>query len=467
MPGINNLPVELMAHILLLWSYVDDDGPWMAATVCHHWRRVVLACPAAWSTVHVSLKKEPERLPPSDPAWCIEEDDFDALPPRGKRRPLELWLRRSDATDLSLQITVEHIRPFIEIELVKVIRTFEPHAPRIRHFALEVEIATLANDLLAFLPPMKLASCEIRVSQARVPKQFRFMDLPDGNEVGNFWAAGLAARSVLFDGCIPAAFSRRQLPLGVGRLEIRNAPARPWQLQGILGICSAVTTLILHNVAAPMFSRTKPDEHSVVLPFLTHLSITNVYMDDCANILCWLHAPALEVFDLTNGGMNELRYLMGGDKTTVEVTAPLGAAFTTFAAHAPRLRTLRIGRTGLHDRHLVAGLRHLRALRELDMHQTVVGAPALRALTLDADRPVLCPTLEWLKFAKCDVLQGEHLIALVASRNDEHAKTLPISEVVIDECAGVSSEHCVELMSLVERCVFLSRPDMPIDEPIA
>lgn len=39
---VNELPVELLANIFIFWARNDEDGPWMAAAVCQHWRKVAL-----------------------------------------------------------------------------------------------------------------------------------------------------------------------------------------------------------------------------------------------------------------------------------------------------------------------------------------------------------------------------------------------------------------------------------------
>lgn len=45
--SFDNLLDELLAEAFFQWADADEDGAWM----CVSWRRVVLACSAAWSRV--------------------------------------------------------------------------------------------------------------------------------------------------------------------------------------------------------------------------------------------------------------------------------------------------------------------------------------------------------------------------------------------------------------------------------
>jgi hypothetical protein len=61
--SVNDLPLELLADIFVPVAYAEDDGPWMASTVCKHWWRVVLHFPKAWSKTNFLLKNFPQPDP--------------------------------------------------------------------------------------------------------------------------------------------------------------------------------------------------------------------------------------------------------------------------------------------------------------------------------------------------------------------------------------------------------------------
>lgn len=445
--SIDSLPVELLAQILVLWASIDDEGPWMAASVCKHWRRVVLGSTMAWSNISLILKHQ------EDITWCIEEDE---QPPRGKRRPFELWLQRNGDSKLSLKIVAENNYPLLVTELVNYCNMVSEYAHRLRHFALQVELLPVAETVILSLLPMSLDTLKVCVTQARTPRDFRDtgMHVSEGDTLWNFLASGHAAKTMVFEGCVPRV-TQSQLADTVA-LEIQSARLWDSTLVRLVKSAHCLTTLKLHDIYSSRINPETTPQDLIALPALRHLSLRRMSMDFCADVFSCLNTPSLETLAIENGGLAELRHITPRDGAVEfsDLTAGFGKAFTEFSKRTPDLHLLCITKSGLHDRHLVEALQHLTFLYELQMDCLLIGAPVMRALTptipsTDAkqggEKPLLCPYLQRLEILRCDLLQGEHLVALIRGRNQKHPITLPIVRLTVGGCKGVGEVHAKEL----------------------
>lgn len=449
-PAVNALPIELLGHIFSILAYIDDDGPWMASMVCKHWRRVILQSPRAWSNISLLLKNFPN--PTEDQTWCIEEDA--EVPPRGARRPFDLWLSRSGDTPISLLVVVEDNYPWIAIDVVECFHKLEPCTHRIRNITLHVESTCLADCMIPMLPPMKLDHLEVKISNARIPRLWRgVMYPPEGPFLTNFWWKDHTANNAVFDGCFPQVVDA----LGASRLSFNNLPLHHGTLAKMLKLEQNLNTLEFSTIVT--FSANfgdGPAIESVTLPALRNLSVQRAAMDWCASLFDWLHAPALESLTISNFGLAELRWRMATLPMlkSFEAVGDIGGAFVEFTERTPGITSLNVAHSGLHDRYIASGMRNLRHLREFRTQETVVGAYVLRALDVDLpkvdrnrSKPPVCPKLERLHFSRCEMLKGDDLVSVVR-RRATHPSVSPIREVVLDECPEVTDTHVEQLRSI-------------------
>ena len=449
--SINRLPIELLSQILVLWAAVDNEGPWMAASISKHWRNVVLSSPTAWGNLSLMLKNEEIK----DTAWCGEEEDD--RPPRGKRRPFELWLQRSKGTKLSLAITAHNNYPLLEIELVNYCTMIAEHAHRLRFLTIDVELLAVAETVLSSVSKMSLESLRIRVDQRRLPRRFNDSEMFIPWDRNLLRTSGHNANVMIFDGCFPS-LSQSQVTTAT-TLEIRAAGIWGTHLLDLARSAPQLTTLKIRRMQA-----SHPDSQSpgippnlIVLPALQYLSLQDVTMDFCADFFSCFDAPALQRLEIENGGLRELRDMSRDGMTFSDITSGFGTAFIQFTKRATGLRFLWLAKSGLHDRHFIEALRHTGALHEIRADCLLIGAPIMRALTppiasMDKrqgkGKPLLCPNLQRLEITRCDLMRGEHLVALIRARNHRCSRTSPITYLTVKGCKEVSEVHAEELHSV-------------------
>ncbi|EKM48378.1 uncharacterized protein PHACADRAFT_266398, partial [Phanerochaete carnosa HHB-10118-sp] len=265
-PSINHLPIELLSSILVLWSVVDEDAPWMASCVCHEWRRIVLACPMAWSNVSLILKG-PHEPTLEDRAWCIEEEDVEAaLSPRDKRRPLDLWFARSCNADLALTILVEQTHPHIEFRIEECIRILECHVNRLRFFSLQVESVYLAESLFSILPRMDLHTLELCIQETSLPRSFRGTHLSaEGYSVPTLWDSVCGARHIEVHGCTPPQRRPEEASKTLA-LQVTATLVSPRQLASLLADHHNLTLLDVSDIET--ISGEDAPDGTVALPSL-------------------------------------------------------------------------------------------------------------------------------------------------------------------------------------------------------
>lgn len=161
---INALPIELLSYILTLWAFIEKDGPWIASTLCKHWRNVVLKSPLAWSNITYELRM----IDPISSVWCpyareqsqdvevdVEgsEQDKETIKTAvcKKRRPFLLWLQRTGKANFSLNIFIENRYPLMETRLFDACYALQSHLPRLRWLAISTEEDVLARTILEMI----------------------------------------------------------------------------------------------------------------------------------------------------------------------------------------------------------------------------------------------------------------------------------------------------------------------------
>lgn len=450
------LPVELLANILTLWASIDEDGPWMAAAVCQHWRKVVLDSNEAWGYITVRLEPEPE----SDTTWCIEEDELERIhSPRGKRRPVGLWIERARDAELSLHVATQPTFPMLDLALGKELLLFSDCIRSLRQLSLSVESGYLAGSILEVLcsgaRKHRLDHLEINVAfERRVPKSLRAGN-PEGLTLEDIWGFTPVATHLTFRGCLPPSPSERAHH--VRSLVLENSEVNftstllPFPCIQFLDLSCGSSKI--PGGLPPVSPLRITSHHS-----LEELRIHDVPTGHCAKLLDSLHTPSLKRLTVGNFGAPELRTLWNkyGDMKWYDLMDVFGSAVAAFAEKTPSLEAVRLVKSPIDDRHFVGVLQSLQGIRELYLDTLLIGLPAMRGLTpaltgKGKDKPVLCPCLQYLHIRSCDSIQLQHLVSLLQARNHPASQCLPILEVEINECKNFQAEDAMSLSNIDPR----------------
>ncbi|CAL1694608.1 unnamed protein product [Somion occarium] len=437
------LPEELLADILLRWSFIDEDGAWMASAVCKHWRRVILSCPQAWAKVSLTFKPEVAKVPEE---WCIEEDDLDrAASPREKQRPLARWLQRSAGVPLFLRIHVEVLAPGLYDKMANLLPHIMSHLDRVVELEINSDSSIFTSSILVLFSSHLFRLR--RISLHFVRSRRLVILLPEGEDFGlpDFWTLFSACRelhAITVRGCgLPVPANPTPIPQQLTYLDIQQVAPDHQGIMCLPLLCKNLTVLHIHSIS-PFCSDTPPNMR-ISLPNLTTLSLLNMGTSDLAYLLRDIDAPRLSRLSLSGFGESEWRVEIEEGAKTYELFAGMGEAFEAFIMRCPEIRELHISDTLFPDRHLLAVLQHLNNLRELHLQRTFVGAPALRALTRVhpaeevAGKKILCPQLWRLKFVHCDFVSAEYLARLVQSRNSISSATSPIRKLTLNYCRSI------------------------------
>lgn len=432
----------------------------MAATVCKHWRTVVLACPVAWSNLMYVLKVTEPRV--RDDEWCIEEDDLDEInSPRGRHRPLDLWARRSQGTQFSLNIFVEQKYPQLEIRLLEDCRVLQGHLPRMRRLAISSEDGDVTSAILAMFSSLESrdATKAIRLSNLHLTARGdrliarNVLAYPRDDVVTDFWDSVGTAHSLTFEGCQPPVAKFVHTKFDTARLRhltLRTIYAPGTHLARTLGHFPNLETLELRQVTSLHWRNTEALPDRVTLSKLTHFTIARVSNQVCVNLLPYLHTPYLTHFSMRSDDFEELHRKLEDGSSPYNAMSELGDAVVPFAQSAPCVEVFHLAKTPLHDKHILAFLASWRALRELSFVELLVGAPIAHGLTPDGSsamhpKPPLCPNLQVLRVEKCDLLPGNRLVSLVRIRNDPKSFTMPLTSLGVSHCENITPAHIAQI----------------------
>lgn len=464
---INQLPAEMLSEILIQWSLIDGDGPWMASSVCHHWRRVVLATHEAWAIPRLEFLPPPE-LP--DERWCIEEEDMEAAAsPRGKPRPFDLWIDRSGSTKgISLLLTAFISCPQLAVRIPRELRALQRYLPRICELVITVESDAIAEQVLSMFkklaPNMKLRHLDISlIGSPRIPFTFRATP-PEQSTLRRLWDIAPSFQALTCRGCLPG-FPLHGVPGSsfpfIQDIVIDKAELSPLRLATILSECTE-----LRSVRLSRLFNTYPIH--VFQPAVQRYALSQVHtfrIERCSteytqHMLGILTVPALQDLTVGNLGLDEVkRELMEGQKM-YDLMADFGQAFADFVQRSPQLTALHIMNSPLPDRHLLSVLRHTQILRTLHLTRLFVGTPAMRGLmahrqstktqveSMVTEQAVPCPLLSRLHLSRCDLIDGKVVITLLRSRNTSSGTTEPLVSFSVDDCPKIAAGHVQELRQL-------------------
>ncbi|KAI0094406.1 hypothetical protein BDY19DRAFT_17523 [Irpex rosettiformis] len=436
---VNSLPMELLAQVLVFWSYLDDDAPWMASIVCHHWRNVALTTNRVWGKITLKLAPEEE----IETAWADEETLAQLTSPRGKRRPHALWFQRAHDAELSLHIIALSSYPRLNLELYDIVTGLQKQAEDIRRLTLSVESNHLADFALSILfeapnPNRKLDHLEIEVSEKRVPKEFRIPRFHEDAVLDQFWVYSPPAKVLVFRGGLP-----RQRSSGVSgqthTLILENVPVSARRFISDMAGFPSLRSLTLDGVTELNLISGLPHQ-SVNLRHLTNLSIC-VDTSYCSTVLKCLTAPRLESLSIRNCGLQELRLLWGPQEnnTWFDCMAPFGEALEAFVRGSTTLRSLKLDRCPIDDQHLLRVLQAAPELQNLSMIFLLIGFPTMRGLLPPISRncgagEVPCPQLQHLTIENCSSIKKNDLLNLLKARCARRSDCAPITELTTFGC---------------------------------
>ncbi|KAF7792557.1 hypothetical protein EIP86_003598 [Pleurotus ostreatoroseus] len=476
---INRLPTEMLSEILVQWSRIDEDGPWMASMVCKHWRRVALQTQEAWAMPR--LHYSPPKV--SDEQWCIEEEDIEAVEcPRDKTRPIDLWLERAGASqDITLVLTAFIACPQLAIRITSELRALQKHMPRIRVLLLTVETDAIAEHVLSMFksmsPCMRLKHLEVTLTRSpRLPWNLRIA-FAEQSTLRGLWDFAPRFETLTCKGCLPGF----PIPLKsdssyrfLRAIELDQVQLCPLRLANILTDCTELRSVRLsriHNPYPHQVFQPVPQLH--VLPRVHTFEVircTTLYVHKTMQTFT---LPGLEQFTIENFGLDEIKNELAEGQKVYELMAEFGQAFADFMLRSPKLTTMHIRSSALPDRYLLSVLRNTPILRTLCLSRMFVGTPAMRGLLSHhrartqanetnpvAEQAVPCPLLQHLHLDRCDLIDGDIFVSVVRSRKTSGGTTEPLASISVEDCPKITQRHITELQQSLGLRVHTANPEV-------
>jgi hypothetical protein len=191
----------------------------------------------------------------------------------------------------------------------------------------------------------------------------------------------------------------------------------------------------------------------VALPSLIFLSIRDNRSANLEHLLCHLVVPKLQTLLLRNlTPYHELLASLDGDlgmQSVFDRMSLLGDVLANFFQRGTELHSLSLECSHIPDEYLLQILELLPDLSKLHLKDSFIGRPAIVGLIcIDHLATPLCPKLQTIKLESCDIIPGNLLIELVASRQTSK-RSLPITTLDILQCKTVRPSHIQELQELV------------------
>ena len=453
---INDLPLELITEIFIAWAYVDEDGPWTAATTCHFWRTIALASGQVWSSIALRMGYVEAPMYP---------DDEDTEAPR---RPLGLWIERSRTAPLSVHIQAHSTFPRFFMALYKALALLKQHSPRIQRLTLDVEGDTAVETILEILfrdsPGCRLHYLEVSMLHSRlaISQTISYLASLLQFRISHFWEHVPQADVLTFKDCIPLQIAPSN-SYPVYELKLDGAPLDNYDL---LENLKRLPSLKMLNLRRLPYASRKPSPNRLNMCHLVDLSLHASNTTSCSQLLDRLELPNLTSLSIGNYGIVELRGLwkQHEDQRWFDIMEPFGTVVEEFARRAPSLRFLRLHRCPVDDRHFLRILQAIPNLQELHLEFMLTSTPALRGLTPHPRRTgintVLCPRLRRMHIWDCEYIERARLLDLLRSRCDVTTRCSPVEELSISW-----SENLEEIVSDVALQIPHPRPLVTILHP--
>jgi len=395
-----------------------------------------------WCRIWVNLKPPAEE---EDEAWCVEEE-FDHY--RGKRRPMDLWLERSGATELFLIFQVGAIAP-VGWAINEMLNILAPHTSRFREVTLQVDFCPLADALLELLweHAPALTHIDIICPTRIITDDKRIME--------SLWTAldkAKGVKSLTCRGSLPPKINETLQPSVLRVLVLEDVTAHIAHFRDGLEACQLLEQLFIRRVelnTVKIGFILIPPPKVVILPALSLL-----HLEDCseAKIMNLLDTPNLR----TLRAQNLVPYYtllncldLEGIRGVNAVMERFGGNLATFIRrNGLTLNTLYLNCSSIPDTSLLQLLTSNRILRHLHLIDSFVGEPFMLGFaqnTQDMDMSI-CPVLESITLESCPLLSGKMVIDFIRSRNSSPS---PIRSLTIGRCAMVNAAH-IQILRTVD-----------------
>jgi hypothetical protein len=435
--SLDALPDELLAEIFVWWADIDEDGAWMASCISHRWRRVVLACSAAWCRVWVNFRPAIKKKDEEDEEWCVEEEVDDVDDYRGKARPISLWLQRSGTKQIYLSIQVGAVPP-PGIALMDLVNMLEPYFPRVWEVALVIEYPLVADVLLGMLwqhapalvdisitCPMKLITGEKRIMESL----WGALDKARGVKSLTCTGCLLPKSNPVYQHSVLRTIVLQDVRESISVIVDGLAACQSLEELSILGAC----------IDGPNGPPTKP----VILPALTSL-----YFEGTSHgILNHLQTPSLHTLEFRNlVPYSALECGIDTDRITA-AQEDFGGELAAFIERGTQLERMHLERSSIPDASFIRILKQIRDLRHLHLTDSFTSNSLILGLIQKklGKRSLLCPELQNIILDSCPRVSGNTLIEFIQSRQ---STPFPVTSLSIARCSLVNAQHVQILKSI-------------------
>ncbi|TFK56878.1 hypothetical protein OE88DRAFT_66631 [Heliocybe sulcata] len=457
---ISRLNADLAAEVFLHWVAVDKDAPWMASMVSRLWRKSILSCPQAWSIIRVDFEDKPLSEPPiqllDDLEWCIEEDTEPDLEttyePRGRPRPLALWLERAGSCPLFLSLILGRTYPAVPY-MCRVWDKLLSAIGRAQEIELGAESRMVVDVILELLsdpaPGLRRLSVKCGVSFLRKADPWLDCEKSSLKSLLQAVAAAPALYALTLQDCLPSTYDRTAFSR-LRELTLMDVRCTPGGLVSLLAdfrdleVLDINSSCLLVGDALSSSSQEFEPSRSIRLRKLKTLKLTSFHTHALAFLLRSLHAPLLRALEIRCDGpiifsVRSTKDVEAGDEETkrnktsedermhtfLDEMVTLGNALVDLVNTTPYLSSLTLQYVYIKDPALAACLHPLPNLQSLTLVGIFISDRTFRALSQQSSRGKvsICQQLKHLELERCPFVTGRMLARLVNARHGGYRLT--------------------------------------------
>ncbi|KAJ6606451.1 hypothetical protein DFH09DRAFT_1120271 [Mycena vulgaris] len=442
---MRNLPPEVLQLIFIMSLPSNrnsvmhaSEAPVLLGRVCSGWRRISMATPELWASVHVVC-------PPMDYAESA------SLPAQIHRQAMEEWLARSGACPLSISIWVSREAGLAGAAVAAAspyIDTILPLSSRWKH--IELRVPTDSLDPFHYL------------QGSDVPLLQTVAITNGGSLARDDWSANL----------LLLQHAPRLRNVSLTHEGNVNLPLLPWDqitalslspTQEFFGLDTAMTISLLAQCTnlRTCTLHFPPSNQANSLPLrvftLPHLSVLSVRANnfpstDCMliDILDSLILPGLQTIEVED---------RDGD---LHIFPALLRLLSRSPCRLQKLKLSDITATA-DDLICLLALQSVNSLTELVINDRgrdwrdeggyMLSDALIRAMTVDKpENSVPCPNLQFLKFTQCTDFSDDVLLGFLKSRSSPPGTVarLRSAEILIDRAIEFESDFDVAVQQLAE-----------------
>lgn len=468
---LNTLPIELLILIFSFCISVDPDIAAALSRVSREWRAVMTDLPSLWSHLRLS------------------DTRFD---PRRLRAKSDLWLERSAALPLDVDLDTRHrdsVLPLLSFALrgtPKWRRVSYMHS-RMRFLTVRDGTEPRLESLLVTLSPKKAMGSDLQPPAHTPPEGLAesprtWWGGRDAPMTKNFKADGERLREIYVLGvrCLPTPDQLAPFD-AVTALVLMNSSTEcdfpMHQAVPFLGAFPALESLELSNfnelflVHDPEY---RPDCNELApaeLPHLRRLSVRGICSSRC--ILSHIRAPRLASLVLIHiNSSNVFPHPIPGepgdsDDEAADFSRSPWTDHATgmglrrlFADGAPELRELIMDYADLRTKDFIWLFARLARLEKFNIVASDMSDNVVRALEVAmqgeqgeemAKRAPALPNLMRLKLSKCQKVTGDAIVRMIASRvrAAESGLVTAFEEFSTTECLQVTELHHQDIQEVL------------------